>query len=156
MRRVVHHFGDVTKMVGCMALLCSLTAGPVWAEQVVLDGQEFRAHVARDKQIQADRDNLEQQVGLYRNNETNYRAVIQRLKALQAKTDERAAAQDGLLATYEQQRQALVAQQRELAEEVQAVKRQKDTLTWTARGEGLAAGLVTTLAVAVYLLRGGR
>lgn len=139
-----------------LALVCSLVAGPVWAEQVVLDGQEFAAHVARDKKIQADRDNLEQQVGLYRQNETNYKAVIQRLKALQAKTDERAAAQDGLIATYEQQRQALVAQQRELAEEVQAVKRELATLTWAERGKGLAAGLVTTLAVAVYLLRGGR
>lgn len=139
-----------------LALICSLVAGPVGAEQVVLDGQEFRVHVARDKQIQADRDNLEQQVGLYKQNETNYQAVIQRLKALQAKTDEKAAAQDGLLATYEQQRVQLVAQQQELAEEVRAVKREKDKLTWTERGKGLAAGLLTTMAVAVYLLRGGR
>lgn len=156
MRRIVDHLRGATKMVAYMALICSMVAGPVWAEQVVLDGQEFAAHVERDKKIQADRDNLEQQVGLYRQNETNYKAVIQRLKDLQAKTDERAAAQDGLIATYEQQRVKLVAQQQELAEDVRAVKREKETLTWTERGKGLAAGLLTTLAVVVYLLRGGR
>lgn len=50
----------------------------------------------------------------------------------------------------------IVAQQKELADEVRRVKQEKETLTWKQRGEGFAAGLVVVGAVAVYLLRGGR
>lgn len=90
-------------------VICSLVAGPVWAEQIVLDGQEFRAHVENDKRVQqerdalrTDRDNLEKQVGLYRQNETHYKSVVKELKALQQKTDEKSSAQESLLATYEE------------------------------------------------------
>lgn len=139
-----------------LVLVCSLMAGPVWAEQVVLDGQEFRAHVERDQRIKADRDNLEQQVGLYRQNETHYKRTVTALKELQAKTDEKVKAQDGLIATYEAQRVAVAQQHQELAAEVQRVKREKDELTWAERGKGFGAGLLAMGAVAVYLLRGGR
>lgn len=139
-----------------VVLIGSLVAGPVWAEQIVLDGQEFRAHVARDKAVQADRDNLAQQNALFRQNETNYKQVVQRLKELQAKTDEKAAAQAELLATYEAQRAQLVQQQGELTDEVRRVKQEQALLTWQERGKGFAAGLLAVGAVAVYLLRGGR
>lgn len=138
------------------ALIGSLMAGPVWAEQVVLDGQEFRAHVERDKRVQADRENLEKQVGLYRQNESHYKQVVKELKALQQKTDEKSTAQESLLATYEAQRVQLVEQQHELAEEVRRVKQEKYTLTWKQRGEGFAAGLAVVGAIAAYVLRGGR
>lgn len=145
------------------ALLCSLVAGPGWAEQVVLDGQEFRAHVARDKQVQQerdalknDRDNLERQVGLYRQNETHYKAVVKELKALQQKTEEKSSAQESLIATYEAQRVQLVEQQREMAQEVRRVKQEKETLTWQERGKGFAAGMAVVGAIAAYILRGGR
>lgn len=144
------------RVVLTLVLIGSLVAGPVWAEQVVLDGQEFRAHVARDQAVQADRDNLEQQVGLYRQNETNYKAVVQRQKELQQKADEKSTAQDSLLATYEAQRVQLVEQQHELAEEVRRVKQEKETLTWKQRGEGFAAGLAVVGAIAAAVLRGGR
>lgn len=138
------------------ALICSLVAGPVWAEQVVLDGQEFRAHVARDQAVQADRDNLEQQVGLYRKNETNYKAVVKQLKELQAKTEEKSRAQESLISTYEAQRVQLVQQQKELADDVRRVKQEQASLTWQERGKGFAVGMLAMGAVAAYLLRGGR
>lgn len=151
------------RVVLTLVLIGSLVAGPVWAEQVVLDGQEFRAHVEKDKRVQqerdalkADRDNLEKQVGLYKQNETHYKAVVKELKALQQKTDEKSTAQESLLATYEAQRVQLVEQQHELAEEVRRVKQEKDTLTWKQRGEGFAAGLAVVGAIAAYVLRGGR
>lgn len=138
------------------AAVSSLMAGPVWAEQIVLDGQEFRAHVERDKQVAADRDNLAQQNVLFRQNETNYKAVIQRQKELQQKTDEKSSAQESLLATYEAQRVQLVKQTKELTEDVRRVKHEKETLTWQERGKGFAAGMAVVGAVVVYLLRGGR
>ncbi len=139
-----------------LALICSLVASPVWAEQIVLDGQEFRAHVARDKAVQADRENLAQQVGLYRQNEIHYKAVVKELKALQQKTDEKSSAQDSLIQTYEAQRVQLVAQQKELADEVRRVKYEKEALTWQERGKGFAAGMAVVGAIAAYVLRGGR
>lgn len=163
MRRVADHIRGGAKMMVCISLMCSLLAGPVWAEQVVLDGQEFRAHVAQDKRVQqerdalkTDRDNLEQQVGLYRQNEQHYKAVVKELKALQQKTDEKSRAQESLLATYEAQRVQLVEQQKDLAQEVRRVKQEKETLTWQERGKGFFAGLLAATAVAVYLMRGGR
>lgn len=146
----------VQKRVVAFALACSLLAGPVWAEQVVLDGQEFRAHVEKDKQVQADRENLEQQVGLYRQNETHYKAVVKELKALQQKTEEKSSAQESLIATYEAQRVQLVEQQRDLAQEVRRVKQDKEVLTWQERGKGFAAGMAVVGAIAAYILRGGR
>ena len=137
-------------------LISSLIAGPVWAEQVVLDGQEFRAHVARDQAVQADRDNLAQQNALYKQNESNYKQVLQRMKALQAKTDEKSKAEAELIATYEAQRVQLVEQQRELAQEVRRVKQESAVATWQERGKGFAVGLLAVGAVAAYLLRGGR
>lgn len=160
---VIPHVARTKKavLVACLVLLT--VAGPVWAEQIVLDGQEFRAHVAHDQRVQqerdalkTDRDNLEKQVGLYRQNETHYKAVVKELKALQQKTDEKSSAQESLLATYEEQRVQIVAQQQELADEVHRVKQEKETLTWKQRGEGFAAGLAVVGAMAVYLLRGGR
>lgn len=139
-----------------IALMCSLLAGPVWAEQLVLDGQEFRAHVEHDKRVQADRDNLAQQNALFRQNETNYKAVVKRLKELQDKTDEKSSAQESLLATYEAQRVQLVEQQKELADEVRHVKHEQASLTWQERGKGFAAGVAVVGAVAIYVLRGGR
>lgn len=139
-----------------LALICSLVAGPVWAEQIVLDGQEFRAHVERDNAVLADRENLAQQNVLFRKNETNYKQMVQRLKELQAKTDEKAAAQADLLATYEAQRHQLVQQHGELTDEVRRVKQEQASLTWQERGKGFAAGVLAVGAVAVYLLRGGR
>lgn len=139
-----------------VALICSLVAGPVWAEQVVLDGQEFRAHVARDQAVQADRDNLEQQVGLYRQNEALYKKTIAAQKALQVKTDEAAKASAALIATYEAQRVQLVEQQKELADEARRVKQEQASLTWQERGKGFAVGMLAMGAVAAYLLRGGR
>lgn len=136
--------------------ICSLLAGPVWAEQIVLDGQEFRAHVEHDKQVQADRDNLAQQVTLYKQNETNYKAVVQRQKDLQQKLDEKSSVQESLLATYEAQRVQLVAQQHELADEVRRVKHEQASLTWQERGKGFAAGMAVVGAIAAYVLRGGR
>ena len=158
---------SILKRAVCLALsitlIGSLVAGPVWAEQIVLDGQEFRAHVERDKRVQqerdalkTDRDNLEKQVGLYRQNETHYKAVVKELKALQQKTEEKSSAQESLLATYEAQRVQLVEQQHELAEEVRRVKQDKEVLTWQERGKGFAVGLAVVGAVAVYVLRGGR
>lgn len=148
-------------LVVCLVLL--LVAGPALAEQIMLDGQEFRAHVAHDQRVQqerdalkTDRDNLEKQVGLYRQNEQHYKAVVKEQKALQQKTDEKSSAQESLLATYEEQRVQIVAQQKELADEVRRVKQEKDTLTWKQRGEGFAAGLAVVGAVAAYVLRGGR
>lgn len=138
------------------AVVCSLVAGPVWAEQIVLDGQEFRAHVERDKRVQADRDNLAQQNALFRQNEIHYKSVVKELKALQQKTDEKSTAQESLLATYEAQRVQLVAQQKELADEVRRVKQEQASLTWEERGAGFAAGMAVVGAIAVYLLRGGR
>jgi DNA repair exonuclease SbcCD ATPase subunit len=139
-----------------VVLIGSLVAGPVWAEQIVLDGQEFRAHVARDQALQSDRENLAQQNALYRQNETNYKQVVQRLKELQAKTDEKAAAQASLIATYDEKLVQMVEQQKELAEEVRRVKQEQASLTWEERGKGFAAGMLAVGAVAVYLLRGGR
>lgn len=139
-----------------IALMCSLLAGPVWAEQLVLDGQEFRAHVEHDKLVQADRDNLAQQVGLYRQNEIHYKAVVKELKALQQKTDDKSRAQESLLETYEAQRVQLVEQQKDLAQEVRRVKQAQETLTWKQRGEGFAAGLAVVGAIAAMVLRGGR
>ncbi len=151
---------SILKRVVCLALpitlICSLVAGPVWAEQIVLDGQEFRAHVARDQALQSDRENLAQQNALYRQNETNYKQVVQRLKELQAKTDEKAAAQASLIATYDEKLVQMVEQQKELAEEVRRVKKEQASLTWEERGKGFAAGMVAVGAVAVYILRGGR
>ena len=151
---------SILKRAVCLALsitlIGSLVAGPVWAEQIVLDGQEFRAHVEHDKQVQADRDNLEQQVGLYRQNEMHYKSVVKELKALQQKTEEKSSAQESLLSTYEAQRVQLVDQQKELADEVRRVKQDKETLTWKQRGEGFAAGVLVVGAVVAYLLRGGR
>ena len=156
-----HILTKKASLVACMVLLT--VAGPVWAEQIVLDGQEFRAHVAHDQRVQqerdalkTDRDNLEKQVGLYRQNEQHYKAVVKEQKALQQKTDEKSSAQESLIATYEAQRVQLVEQQHELADEVRRVRQEKDTLTWKQRGEGFAAGLAVVGAVAVYLLRGGR
>lgn len=98
-------------------LISSLMAGPVWAEQVVLDGQEFRAHVERDRRVQADRDNLEQQVGLYRQNEAYYKKAIAAQKALQQKTEEKSSAQESLIQTYEAQRVQLLRERQEFADE---------------------------------------
>lgn len=148
--------GAAMRWVVVVALPCLLLAGPVWAEQVVLDGQEFRAHVEHDKQVQADRDNLAQQVTLYKQNETNYKAVVQRQKDLQQKLDEKSSAQESLLATYEAQRVKLVEQQHELAEEVRRVKQDQASLTWQERGKGFAAGMAVVGAIAAYVLRGGR
>lgn len=139
-----------------LALICSLVAGPVWAEQVVLDGQEFRAHVARDKAVQADRDNLEQQVGLYRQNEVHYKKTVAALKELQAKTDEKAKAQESLIATYESQRVQLVQERQEFADEARRVKKEQAELTWKERGASFTAGVIATGAVVAFLLRGGR
>ena len=151
---------SILKRAACLALsitlIGSLVAGPVWAEQIVLDGQEFRAHVAHDKQVQADRDNLEKQVGLYRQNEMHYKSVVKELKALQQKTEEKSSAQESLLSTYEAQRVQLVEQQHDLAEEVRRVKHDKEVLTWQERGKGFAAGLAVVGAIAAYVLRGGR
>lgn len=144
------------RVVLTLVLIGSLVAGPVWAEQVVLDGQEFRAHVARDQAVQADRDNLDKQVGLYRQNELHYKAVVKELKALQQKTEEKSSAQESLLATYEAQRVQLVEQQQDLAQEVRRVKQEQASLTWQERGKGFFAGLLAATAVAVYVLRGGR
>ena len=144
------------RVVLTLVLIGSLVAGPVWAEQVVLDGQEFRAHVARDQAVQADRDNLDKQVGLYRQNELHYKAVVKELKALQQKTEEKSSAQESLLATYEAQRVQLVEQQQDLAQEVRRVKQEQARLTWQERGKGFFAGLLAATAVAVYVLRGGR
>lgn len=144
------------RVVRALVLIGSLVAGPVWAEQIVLDGQEFRAHVARDQAVQDDRDNLEQQVGLYRQNERNYKTVVKQLKELQQKTDDKSRAQESLLETYEAQRVQLVAQQQELAEEVRRVKQEQASLTWQERGKGFAAGMAVVGAIAVYVLRGGR
>lgn len=144
------------RVVRALVLIGSLMAGPVWAEQVVLDGQEFRAHVARDQAVQDDRDNLEQQVGLYRQNERNYKQVVKELKALQQKTEDKSRAQESLIQTYEAQRVQVVAQQQELAEEVRRVKQEQARLTWQERGKGFFAGLLAATAVAVYILRGGR
>ena len=144
------------RVVLALVLIGALVAGPVWAEQIVLDGQEFRAHVARDQAVQADRDNLEQQVGLYRQNERNYRSVVKQLKELQQKTDDKSRAQESLLETYETQRVQLVAQQHELAEEVRRVKQEQSVATWQERGKGFFAGLLAATAVAVYVIRGGR
>lgn len=145
------------------ALVCSLMAGPVWAESVVLDGQEFRAHVARDKQVQqerdalkTDRDNLEQQVGLYRQNETHYKQVVKELKALQQKTDEKSRAQDSLIQTYEAQRVQLVQERQEFADEARRVKKEQAELTWKERGASFTAGMIVMGGVMAYLLRGGR
>ena len=156
MRRVVDQFREVTKVMAFMAMIGSLVAGPVGAEQIVLDGQEFRAHVAHDRQVQADRENLEKQVGLYRQNETHYKAVVKELKALQQKTEEKSSAQESLIATYEAQRVQLVDQQREMAQEVRRVKQDKEVLTWQERGKGFAAGMAVVGAIAAYILRGGR
>lgn len=144
------------RVVRALVLIGSLVAGPVWAEQIVLDGQEFRAHVARDQAVQDDRDNLEQQVGLYRQNERNYKTVVKQLKELQQKTDDKSRAQESLLETYEAQRVQLVAQQQELAEEVRRVKQEQASLTWQERGKGFFAGLLAATAVAAYVIRGGR
>lgn len=141
-------------VVSCLVVV--LLAGPVWAEQIVLDGQEFRAHVARDKAVQADRDNLDKQVGLYRQNERNYKSVVKQLKELQQKTDDKSRAQDNLLETYESQRVQLVTQQHELADEVRRVKQEQAVATWQERGKGFAAGVAVVGAMAVYILRGGR
>lgn len=146
-----------------LALICSLMAGPVWAEQVVLDGQEFRAHVARDQRVQqerdalkTDRDNLEQQVGLYRQNEVHYKKTVTALKELQAKTDEKAKAQESLIATYEAQRVQLVQERQEFADEARRVKKEQAELAWKERGASFAAGVIATSAVVAFLLRGGR
>lgn len=138
------------------ALVFSLMAGPVWAEQVVLDGQEFRAHVERDKAMQADRDNLEQQVGLYRQNEAHYKQVVKELKALQQKTEEKSSAQESLIQTYEAQRVQLVQERQEFADEARRVKKEQAELTWKERGASFAAGVIATGAVVAFLLRGGR
>ena len=151
---------SILKRAVCLALsitlIGSLLAAPVWADQIVLDGQEFRAHVAHDAQVQADRENLEKQVGLYRQNERNYKQVVKELKALLQKTDEKSIAQESLLATYEAQRVQLVAQQQELVEEVRRVKQEQAVVTWQERGKGFAAGVAVVGAMAAYVLRGGR
>lgn len=137
-------------------LISSLMAGPVWAEQVVLDGQEFRAHVERDKRLQADHDNLEQQNALYRQNEINYKKTVAAQKALQAKTDEAAKASEALIATYEAQRVQLVRERQEFADEARRVKKEQAELTWKERGASFAAGVIATGVVVAFLLRGGR
>lgn len=144
-------------------LIGSLLAGPVWAEQVVLDGQEFRAHVEQDKRVQqerdalkSDRDNLAQQVGLYRQNEAHYKQVVKELKALQQKTEEKSSAQESLIQTYEAQRVQLVQERQEFADEARRVKKEQAELTWKERGASFTAGMIVMGAVAAFLLRGGR
>lgn len=151
------------KRVLCAVVLCALVPVPTFAEQVVLDGKEFRAHLDKDQLImherdalRVDRDNLEQQVTLYRQNETNYKQVIKRLKELDAKTTEQSKAQQELLDSYQAREERSAAREQELIAEVKRVKSDKEISTWQERGKGLGAGLLAAVAVAAYLLRGGR
>lgn len=112
--------------------------------------------MAQDKAVQADRDNLEQQVGLYRQNEAHYKQVVKELKALQQKTEEKSSAQESLIQTYEAQRVQLVQERQEFADEARRVKKEQAELTWKERGASFAAGVIATSAVVAFLLRGGR
>lgn len=147
----------------CAVVLCALVPVPTFAEQIVLDGKEFAAHLDKDAKIvqerdalRTDRDNLEQQVGLYKQNETNYKRVIQRLKDLDAKTLEKEKAQADMIALYEQQQARSVAREQELIEEGRRAKKDQVVVTWKERGAAFTAGVVVTLAVVAAVLRGGR
>lgn len=151
------------RRVVCAAVLCALLPVPTFAEQVVLDGKEFRAHLDKDQQVvqerdalRVDRDNLEQQVSLYRQNETNYKSMVTRMKELDSKTSEQVKAQQALLDSYQAREERSVAREQELIDEVKRVKSDKEISTWQERGKGFAAGLMVALSVAVYLARGGR
>lgn len=156
--------GPLTKSIMVVAaVLCALVPVPTFAEQVVLDGREFAAHLDKDKQVvherdalRVDRDNLEQQVTLYRQNETNYKQVIKRLKELDAKTTEKDKVQQEMLISCQAREERNAAREQELIAEVRKVKTDQVLVTWKERGTAFLAGAVVTLAVVAVVLRGGR